>query len=122
MSSLIAKVDLLKLDGATIQVSPTTGHKCVIIDCEAAHLFVGRDDRSVYLDLSVWQNQNIDSYGNSHSIKQSLPKEVRDQLGPEGMKYRPYIGNAKPIGGTAQTPSNASGSAFPPSNNNGLAF
>lgn len=121
MSSLSAKVDLLKLDGATIQVSPTTGHKCIIIDCEAAHLFVGRDDKAVYLDINIWQNQSVDAYGNSHAIKQSLPKELREQLGPEGMKQRPYIGNARVLNSTPQTPPNAAGSAFP-TNNNGLAF
>lgn len=120
MSSLSAKVDLLKLDGATIQTSPTTGHKCLIIDCEAAHLFVGRDDKAVYLDLNVWQNQSVDAYGNSHSIKQGLTKEFREQLGPEGIKQRPYIGTAKTFGAATQTPPNATGSAFP--SNNGLAF
>lgn len=60
------------------------------------HLFTGKNGAK-YLDLTVWENRDgVDSYGNSHMVVQSLPKELRD-AGQKG----PILGNGKTFGQAA---------------------
>lgn len=40
-------------------------------------LFKGQ--KGTYLDLVIYQNDDLDPYGNSHVVKQSPSKELRDQ-------------------------------------------
>ena len=57
------------------------------------HLFPGKNGAK-YLDLTVWENRDgVDSYGNSHMVVQSLPRELRD-AGQKG----PILGNGKTFG------------------------
>ena len=44
-----------------------------------------------YVDLVLWENDEPDQYGNTHSVKQDMGKERRREK-------TPYVGNAKPFG------------------------
>jgi len=44
-----------------------------------------------YCDLVLWENDQPDQYGNTHSVKQDMGKERRGEK-------TPYVGNAKPFG------------------------
>jgi len=53
------------------------------------HLFKG--EKGTYLNLVIWPcKDGVDQYGNTHSIQQDIPKEVREQ----GVKA-PYIGEMR---------------------------
>lgn len=97
-NNLSIKLNLAKLDGASLQTNPNTGKRAMIIPVEEADLFVS-DRGGVYLDLSAWENRDgiPDQYGNTYGIKKSYSKEVRERLGKDGIKAKPFIGNAKPI-------------------------
>lgn len=97
-NNLFIKVNLARLDGASLQTNPNTGKRAIIIPVDDAHLFVG-DKGGVFLDLAAWENSNgvVDQYGNTHSVKQSFSKELRESLGMDAIKAKPYLGNAKPI-------------------------
>jgi len=57
------------------------------------HLFEGKNGAK-WLDLIAWENKaGEDTYGNTHMVVQSLPKEAR-QDGKKG----PILGNAKAFG------------------------
>lgn len=61
-------------------------------------LFAG--NKGTYLDAVIYENDNVDQYGNSHVIKQNPPQELRSQ----GVKPV-IIGNCKWMpqkGGQAQ--------------------
>lgn len=58
-------------------------------------LFKGQ--KGTYLDLVIYQNDDLDPYGNSHVVKQSPSKELRDQ----GTKPV-IIGNGKWMHATGQ--------------------
>lgn len=61
------------------------------IDCtklKKEWLFKGQ--KGTYADLVLYDNEGLDEYGNSHSIKQNPPKEARDR-GEKGV----YVGNGK---------------------------
>jgi hypothetical protein len=76
--------------------------------------------KGTYVDLVLWENRDgEDQYGNTHSVKQDLGKDRRDEK-------TPYVGNAKPIGGGGRdrTPQDGyrskepyAGKADPPSDN-----
>jgi len=53
------------------------------------HLYKG--EKGVYLNCVVWPvKDGVDQYGNTHSVQQDIPKEVRDA----GTKA-PYIGEMR---------------------------
>lgn len=96
MSNFSIKVNLAKLDGASLQTNPNTGKRAIIIPVDEADLFVGQNG-AVYLDLTMWENRTQNAYGDTHSIKKSYSKEVRERLGADAIKAKPFIGNAKPL-------------------------
>lgn len=96
MSNFTIKVNLAKLDGASLQTNPNTGKRALIIPVDEADLFVGQNG-AVYLDLAMWENRTQNAYGDTHSIKKSYSKEMRERLGADVVKAKPFLGNAKPM-------------------------
>ena len=50
--------------------------------------------KGTYVDITLWENDQPDEYGNTHSAKQDMGKERRGEK-------TPYIGNMKPFGGSS---------------------
>lgn len=50
--------------------------------------------KGTYVDITLWENDEPDEYGNTHSAKQDMGKERRGEK-------TPYVGNAKPFGSGA---------------------
>lgn len=126
MSNYSLKIRLDRLDGANLQTN-AQGKMALVIPVEEADLFVGQNG-AVYLDLTMWESRN-NPYGDTHSIKKSYSKARREMLGPEVVKAKPYIGNAKELvsRGTSN-PQPGMMQAQPPqgfnvpSGNNGVVF
>lgn len=95
MASISLSINLTKLDGARLQTA-NDGKLYVCIPVEEADLFM-TEKGACYLSLNAWDNGKVDQYGNSHAVKQSFSKARREQLGPDGVKNKPYIGNGKNI-------------------------
>lgn len=75
--------------------------QCVCIPIEDNHLFVSADEKlkakAVYADINVNQYENGKSqYGDTHYLRLSVPKEVREKMTEEEKKAIPYLGNMKP--------------------------
>lgn len=125
MSNYSIKINLVKLDGASLQTN-AQGKMAVVIPVEEADLFVGQNG-AVYLDLSMWETRG-NPYGDTHSIKKSYSKARREMLGPDVLRSKPYIGNAKemvPQGGNAQSgmmQAQPPAGFSVPSDNNGIVF
>lgn len=103
MTNFNAKLNLMKLSRATITQIQGRGEvlRCLVIPVEENHLFVSVDEqtnrpKSAYLDLTAWEMQNP-KYEETHMIKQSLPKEVREQMTDEQKKAQPILGGMKPM-------------------------
>ncbi len=47
--------------------------------------------KGTYVDITLWENDQPDEYGNTHSAKQDMGKERRGEK-------TPYVGNMKPFG------------------------
>lgn len=75
--------------------------KGVFIPIDDNNLFVSVDEnlkaRGAYLDFTAWENEQPGKYGDTHAIRQSLPKDVRDRMTEEERKTIPYFGNMKPM-------------------------
>lgn len=96
------KINLLRFKSAcVIDVQGKTMKKRgVFIPIDDNCLFVSADDKGnakgVYVDFMAWENRQLSQFGDTHSIKQNYPKEVRQLMCEEDMKTIPYFGNLKP--------------------------
>lgn len=116
MTNFNTKINLMKLKRAGIMSIQGRGEtlRCLVIPVEENHLFISSDEqnkpKAAYLDLTAWELRNP-KYDETHMIKQSLPKEVREQMSDEELKAQPIIGGLKPFESEQQ---NASGSCDAP--------
>lgn len=116
MANFNAKINLMKLKRAGIMSIQGRGEtlRCLVIPVEENHLFISSDEqnkpKAAYLDLTAWELRNP-KYDETHMIKQSLPKEVCEQMSDEELKAQPIIGGLKPFESEQQ---NAAGSCDAP--------
>lgn len=102
MMNFNAKLNLMKLSRAGIMQIQGRGEvlRCLVIPVEENHIFVSTDadnrPKAAYLDLSAWEMQNP-KYDETHMIKQSLSKDVRDSMSEEQRKNMPILGGMKPM-------------------------
>lgn len=107
MTNFNGKLNLLKLKKAGImQIQGQTGVlRCLVIPVEDNNIFVTTDEnnhpKAAYLDLTAWALKNP-KYEETHMIKQSLPKEVREKMTDEEKKAMPILGGLKPANFEAQ--------------------
>lgn len=96
MANISAKINLAKLEKAVI-VKGKQGQSLLVLDIQGCNLFEGKDGNgNVYLNLNLWERdkaEDIEKYG-LYSVKQNLPKEVRESDKLNDIK-RPYLGNAE---------------------------
>ena len=45
----------------------------------------------IYCNILLWENKELDKYGNSHSVQLNSKKELKDK------EEKAYVGNCKPI-------------------------
>ena len=100
MSNFGIKIDLAKLSG--VAVTDLQGQnglvRCVVIPVAANHIFEGQ--KGIYLDLCAFEMKNP-QYEATHTLKQSLPKAVRDAMSEQERNNQPILGDLKPLGGNA---------------------
>lgn len=102
MSSYSGKMNLLKFRNACIVSvkGKASTKRGVFIPIDDNNLFISADEnlkpKGAYIDFTAWENQQPGKYGDTHSIRQSLAKEVRDRMTEEELKAVPYFGNMKP--------------------------
>ena len=74
--------------------------RCLVVPIEDNHLFesVNEDDspKAVYLDLNAFALREP-KYEQTHIVKQSLPKEVRESMTKEQLDAMPILGGMKPL-------------------------
>lgn len=96
--NLTAKIDLLRLRGAT--VCPIKGAKetktCLIIPIEDSGLYAGQ--KGVYLNVSIFERKGAARYGDwTHSIRLNVDGEIYKNMTDEEKKAIPFLGDMKPI-------------------------
>lgn len=102
MANFTGKLNFLKLKNACILTvqGKSAAKKGVFIPIDDNYLFITAGDdqkaRGAYIDFMAWENQQPGKYGDTHGIRQSLPKEARERMTEEQLKSVPYFGNMKP--------------------------
>lgn len=97
------KINLLKMQNACIVSvkGKSATKRGVFIPIDDNNLFISADadlkPKAAYIDIAVWENKQPTRFGDTHSIRQSLPKDVLERMTDEEKKAIPYIGNMKPF-------------------------
>lgn len=95
----------IKLNLRQLKHAMTTtpkGNRCIIIPVDENKLFVGKDEKAIYLDVVGFDYtpKNADDK-NTHLLKQSFPKDYLAALSEEQRKLLPILGNAR-VSGAAE--------------------
>ena len=100
MANFSIKTDLLKLGGAFVTnlKGKAATKRCLVIPIDDSRLFLG--EKGVYLNLTAVEMRE-ERYGDTHIVKQNLPREVYDTMTEEERKAQPIIGTLRPIEGQA---------------------
>lgn len=95
MSKISGKLNLLNLHGVVKMIKGQSGMvECIVIPLEINSLFKG--EKGIYLDIIAFEvdpaKRNAESK-DTHLIKQSFPKDVRDLMSEDDLKKLPILGN-----------------------------
>lgn len=102
MTSFSGKFNLLKFKNSCIVSvkGKSETKRGVFIPIDDNNLFISADEdlkpKGAYFDFNAWENQQPGKYGDTHSIRQSLAKEVRERMTDDELKAVPYFWNMKP--------------------------
>ena len=95
MSRISGKINLFQLNAVRKAMPGKLGPvECIIIPIEKNKLFVG--EKGVYLDLIAFEVDPSKRKGESkdtHLLKQSFSKEVRESMSEEELKSLPILGS-----------------------------
>jgi len=103
MRTITGKINLLMLKGAIMNMKGKTGiQECLIIPIAQNHLFKG--EKGVYLDMIAFElKEKKNDSNDTHLVKQSLPKEIREAMSSDDQNAMPIIGNLAVWGDQAQS-------------------
>ena len=89
--------------------------RCLVAPIEDNHLFesVNEDGspKAVYLDLNAFALREP-KYEQTHIVKQSLPKDVRESMTKEQLDAMPILGGMKPLVNPSANAATASNAPF----------
>ena len=100
MANIGTKINLTAFKNATVLKMGKTQLDCIIIPIEQNN-FYKSEKGAVYLDMIGFENKEV-KFGQTHLVKQSLPKEVREKMSKEEQDAMPILGNHSVIGGQAK--------------------
>jgi len=95
MSRISTNLNLLQLHAVRKMITGQLGPvECLVIPIEKNKLFVG--EKGIYINLIGFEidpeKRNADSK-DTHLVKQSFKKEVREAMGEDELKSLPILGN-----------------------------
>ncbi len=93
--NITTKVNLSSLTHGIKKMKKQNGEftECLIIPIAENNLFKGT--RGVYLELVAWPYKEIAEGKDTHYLKQSLSKELRDAMTEEEKKDQKFFGSLK---------------------------
>ena len=91
---ITGKLNLLNLFATRKMMKAQSGEiECLIIPIVKNQLFVG--EKGIYLDLIAFEVKDKKEGKDTHLIKQSFSKEVREAMSDEELKAVPILGNLR---------------------------
>lgn len=103
MSRISGKINLLNLHGVIKQMKGELGPvECLIIPLEKNKLFKG--EKGIYLDVIAFEiEKQKEGQKDTHIVKQSFSKEVREKMTEEQLKALPILGNLQVWDGVSES-------------------
>lgn len=99
------KLNALKLRNAGVLTikGHTSSKRCLVVPIDDNNLFVSANadgtPKAVYLDLNAYALREP-KYDQTHLVKQSISKEVRENMTKEQLDAVPILGGMKPFDNT----------------------
>lgn len=92
MSRISGKINLLQLFAVRKMINGQAGlTECLVIPIQKNKLFIG--EKGVYLDLIAFDiKEPKEGFKDTHILKQSFSKEVRDAMSEDELKKLPILG------------------------------
>lgn len=98
--SISGRTNLAKFKHAIVDTK--SGDKAIVIPVKANNLFLS-DAGNLFFDWIGWPKKSEDKDGNTHLIKQSIPKDVLATMSEQEKKDLPIFGNLKPFSGKGES-------------------
>lgn len=103
MSRISEKLNLLQLHAVVKMITGQTGPvECLVIPIEKNRLFKG--DKGIYLDIVGFEidpAKRKEGNKDTHILKQSFSKEVREAMTEDELRSLPILGNLQVWDGTS---------------------
>ena len=93
MKNFNVKINLALMNGVKTIISKKDNEKYVCIPLSANYIFEGR--KGLYLDLTAYSYDG--KYGESHFLKNRVPKDVYEKMSEDDKKNTPIIGSLSPL-------------------------
>ena len=105
MSRISGKINLLQLFAVRKMINGQAGlTECLVIPIEKNKLFIG--DKGIYMDLIAFEidpTKITADRKDTHLVKQSFSKEVRDAMTEEDLKKLPILGGLQVWSGNGES-------------------
>ena len=93
MKNFDVKINLALMNGVKLVTSKKDNEKYVYIPLSDNYIFEGR--KGLYLDLTAYSYDG--KYGESHFLKNRIPKDVYEKMSEDDKKNTPIIGSLSPL-------------------------
>lgn len=93
MKNFNVKINLALMNNVKTLTSKKNNEKCVCIPLSENYIFEGR--KGLYLDLTAYSYDG--KYGESHFLKNRIPKGVYEKMSEDDKKNTPIIGSLSPL-------------------------
>lgn len=93
MKNFTVKINLALMNGVKLITSKKDNEKFVCIPLSDNFIFEGR--KGLYLDLTAYSYDG--KFGESHFLKNRIPKDIYEKMSDEDKKNTPIIGSLSPL-------------------------
>ena len=93
MKNFNVKINLALMNGVKLITSKKNNEKYVCIPLSENYIFEGK--KGLYLDLTAYSYDG--KYGESHFLKNRIPKDIYEKMSEEDKKNTPIIGSLSPL-------------------------
>lgn len=93
MENFNLKINLALMNGVKIITSKKNNEKFVCIPLSDNYIFEGK--KGLYLDLTAYSYDG--RFGESHFLKNRIPKDIYEKMSDEDKKNTPIIGSMSPL-------------------------
>ena len=93
MKNFTVKINLALMNGVKLITSKKNNEKYVCIPLSDNYIFEGK--KGLYLDLTAYSYDG--KFGESHFLKNRIPKDIYEKMSEEDKKNTPILGSLSPL-------------------------